>query len=177
MALPGRHPLCRKMATQQAADTCGYVSMQGEEAERLYDFLEAHRARPSLQGQGCVRHHWFQLQSVVDRMKVLQKEDRVKRGKEKVIICVVLGASLTAVVEERNQRSGQVEAAVDSLQAVTETLQEQLRESKRLLEEERCQNAILEELRNQLLREANSLVETEVVLAQKGIQLIYSQGD
>ena len=94
-----------------------------------------------------------------------------------MIICVVLGASLTAVVEERNQRSGQVEAAVDSLQAVTETLQEQLRESKRLLEEERCQNAILEELRNQLLREANSLVETEVVLAQKGIQLIYSQGD
>ena len=46
---------------------------------------------------------------------------------------------------------------VDSLQAAIETLREHLRESKRLLEEERCQNVILkEELRNQLLRDADS---------------------
>ena len=66
----------------------------------------------------------------------------------------MLGASLAAAVEERNRRSGQAEAVGDSLQAAVETL----RESKRLLEEERCQNVILkEELRNQLLREADSL--------------------
>jgi len=142
VALPGRHPLCRKMAAPQAADMCDCVSVLAEETERLYDFLEAHRARPLFQGQGWVRHHWFWLQSVVDRMKVLQKEDRVKRGKAKAIICAVLGASLAAAVEERNQRSGQVEAVVDSLQAAVETLRELLRESKRLLEEERCQNVI-----------------------------------
>jgi len=74
------------------------------------------------------------------------------------------------VVEERKQRSGQAEAVVDSLQAAIETLREQLRESKQLLEEERCQNIILkEELRNQLLREADSLAETEVALAEKRI--------
>ncbi|XP_075302410.1 LOW QUALITY PROTEIN: uncharacterized protein LOC142365467 [Opisthocomus hoazin] len=92
------------MAAQQAADTCDCVSVRAEETERLYDFLEVHRARPSLQGQGWARDHWFRLQSVVDRMKVLQKEARVKRGKGKAIICAVLGASLAAAVEERNQR-------------------------------------------------------------------------
>ena len=113
-----------------------------------------------------MRDHWFWLQSVVDRMKVLQKEDKVRRGKGKMIICAVLGASLAAAVEDRDQKSGQAETAVDSLQAAIETLREQLRENKNLLEEERCQNIILkEELRNQLLREADSWAETEVVLA------------
>jgi len=166
------------MATQQAADTCDCASTWAEEAERLYDFLEAHQAHPSLQGQGWVRDHWFRLQSVVDRIKVLQKEARVKRGKEKAIICAVLGASLAAAVEERKQRFGQAEAVVDSLQVATETLWEQLQESKWVLEEERCQNVVLkEELRNQLLREADSLTETEVALSEKGIRSIYPQGD
>jgi len=166
------------MAAPQAADMCDCVSVQAEETERLYDFLEAHQARPSLQGQGWVRDHWFRLQSVIDRMKVLQKEATVKRGKGKVIICAVLGVSLAAAVEERNQRSGQAEAVVDSLQVTIETLQEQLRESKWLLEEERCQNVILkEELRNQLRREADSLAETEVARAEKGIRSNYPQGD
>jgi len=156
---------------------CDCVSVQAEETERLYDFLEAHRARPSLQGQGWVRDHWFRLQSVADRMKVLQKEARVRRGKGKAIICAVLGASLAAAVEERNQRSDQAEAVVDSLQVAIETLREQLWESKWLLEEERCQNLILkEELRNRLLRDANSLAETEVALAEKGIRSIYPPG-
>jgi len=144
--------------------------MWGEETERLYNFLEAHQTCPSLWGQDWMRDHWFWLQSVVDRMKVLQKEDKVRRGKGKMIICAVLGASLAAAVEDRDQKSGQAETAVDSLQAAIETLREQLRENKNLLEEERCQNIILEEeLRNQLLKEADSLAETEVALAEKGI--------
>jgi len=43
------------MAAQKAADTYDFVSVRGEETERLYDFLEAHRARPSLQGRGWAR--------------------------------------------------------------------------------------------------------------------------
>jgi len=110
-------------------------------------------------------------------MKVLQKEARVKRGKGKAISCAVLGASLAAAVEERNQRTGQAEAVVDSVQAAIETLREQLRESKRPLEEERCQNVILKkELRNQLQSDADSLAET-VAQAEKGIRSIYPQGD
>jgi len=80
--------MCRNMAAQQAVHTCDCASMQAEEGERLSEFPEAHRARPSLQGQGWARDHWFRLQSVVDRIKVLQKEARVKRGKGKAIFCV-----------------------------------------------------------------------------------------
>ena len=73
---------------------------------------------------------------------------------------------MAAEVEERNQRSGQAEVVVDSLEAAIEMLREQLQDNKWLLEEERCQNVMLqEELRNQLLREADSWAETEVVLA------------
>jgi len=90
----------------------------------------------------------------------------------------VLGVSLAAAVEERNRRSGQAEVVVDSLQAAIETLRQQVRENKWLLEEERWQNVILkEQLSNQLLREADSLAETEVALAEKGIRSIYPQGD
>jgi len=103
-------------------------------------------------------------------MKVLQKEAKVKRGKGNAIICAVLGASLAAAVEDRKQRSGQAEAVVDCLQVVIKTLREQWQENKWLLEEERRQNVILkEELRNQLLREADTLAEAEAALTEKGI--------
>ena len=70
------------MAAQEAGDFC-------EEIEKLYDLLEVHRSRPSPPGRDWARDHWFQLQSVVDRIAVLQKEAKVKRGKGKAIVCAV----------------------------------------------------------------------------------------
>lgn len=81
--------------------------------------------------------HWFQPQCVVDRIRVLQKEAKIKRGKRKAIICAVLGATLAAEVEER------AHVVIDSLQMVINSLQEQLKECKQLLEEEKNQNVIL----------------------------------
>ena len=109
---------------------------------------------------------------------MLQKEAGVRSGKGKAITCAVLGASLAAVLEDTKQRLCQADAALDSLQTVIRSLQEQLEENKQLLKEERDQNAILkEELRNQLLREADTQVEVEVKLLEKGIWQIYPQGD
>ncbi|GAB0180729.1 hypothetical protein GRJ2_000538200 [Grus japonensis] len=109
-------------------------------------------------------------------MTVVQKEAKVKKGKGKAIICAVLGACLAAVVEERKRRSCQAEAVVASLQAAITALQEQLQENKRALEEEKRQNLILkEELRNQLLRETDTLA--EVLLEEKGIRQVYPWGD
>ncbi|XP_074669757.1 uncharacterized protein LOC141918805 [Strix aluco] len=158
------------MAAQKAADA--YVPSPVKGIDKLYDLLEAHQSRPSLQGQDWAKTHWFQPQSVVDRIRVLQKEAKVRRGKGKAIICAVLGASLAAVVEDRRRRLCRADTVIDSLQMVIKTLQEQLKENKQLLEEERNQNVILkEELRNQLLREV------EMKLSEKGIQQIYPQGD
>uniref|UniRef100_A0A8D0FNC9 Uncharacterized protein n=1 Tax=Strix occidentalis caurina TaxID=311401 RepID=A0A8D0FNC9_STROC len=146
--------------------------------DKLYDLLEAHWSRPSVQGLDCVRKHWFQVQSVVDRIRVLQKEAKVKKGKGKSIICAVLGASLVAAMEERKEKSNQGDIVIDSLQSVIQTLQYQLREAKEVLEEQKEQIIILKsELREQLLAETDTLVETQVKLLEKGIHQIYPQGD
>ncbi|XP_042644246.1 uncharacterized protein LOC122152922 [Tyto alba] len=168
----------KQMLTSEAADACDDVLSGAEGIDKLYDLLEAHRSRPSIQGQDWAKNHWFQPQSVVDRIRVLQKEAKVKRGKGKAIICAVLGASLAAAVEEREQKSQQVDTVIDSLKTAIQTLQEQLRETKDLLEEERNQNAILkDELREQLLTETDTLVEARVKLLEKAIRQIYPQRD
>ncbi|XP_010572417.1 PREDICTED: uncharacterized protein LOC104835879 [Haliaeetus leucocephalus] len=129
---------------------------------------------PLTPGTRMGKKHWFQPQSVVERIRILQKEGNVRRGKGKAIICAVLGASLAAAVEERKQKFCQADSETDSLQMVIQTLQEQLKESKQLLEEERNQNEILKKKwRNQLLRE----VEVEVKHSEKGIWQNYPQGD
>ncbi|GAB0179419.1 hypothetical protein GRJ2_000407200 [Grus japonensis] len=111
-------------------------------------------------------------------MTVVQRKAKVIKGKGKAIICAVLGVCLAAVVEERKQRSCQAEAVVASLQAAITALQEQLQENKWALEEEKRQNLILkEELRNQLLRETDTLAKTEVLLEEKGIRQVYPWGD
>ena len=93
-----------------------------------------------------MKKHWFQPQSVVDRIRILQKEAKVKKGKGKAIICAVLGASLAAAVEERKQKSGQSD--------MIRSLQEQLQESKQLLEEERnLVKVLMKELKKQMTRE------------------------
>lgn len=166
------------MAAQKAGDICDCAPEQTGEIGKLDDFLELYRSRPSLLGQDWARDHWFQLRSVIDRMTVVQKEAKVKKGKGKAIICAVLGACLAAVVEERKRRSCQAEAVVASLQAAITALQEQLQENKWALEEEKRQNLILkEELRNQLLRETDTLAEAEVLLEEKGIRQVYPWGD
>ncbi|XP_069631326.1 LOW QUALITY PROTEIN: uncharacterized protein [Haliaeetus albicilla] len=166
------------MVSQKTVDVCDFVPSRVEGIDKLYGLLEVHRSHPSLQGQDWAKNHWFQPQSVVDRIRILQKEAKVKKGKGKAIICAVLGVSLAAAVEERKQKSCQTDNVIESLQMVIKNLQEQLKESKQLLEEERNKNVILkEELRNQLLREADTQAEVEVTLAEKGIRQIYPQGD
>ncbi|XP_074935141.1 uncharacterized protein LOC142050403 [Phalacrocorax aristotelis] len=166
------------MATQKAVKAQDYVSSPAKGIDKLYDLLEEHQSRPSPQGQDWAKKHWFQLQTVVDRIRVLQKEARVRPGKGKAVICAVLGASLAAAVEDRKQRLCQGNVTIDTLQMVIKSLQEELEENKLLLQEQRNQNAILkEELRDQLLREADTLAEVEVKLSEKGIQQVYPQRD
>ncbi|GAB0205260.1 hypothetical protein GRJ2_002991600 [Grus japonensis] len=166
------------MAAQKADDICDCAPIRTEEIDKLYDFFEIYRSHPLLLGQDWARDRWFQLRSVIDRMTVVQKEAKVKKGKGKAIICAVLGACLAAVVEDRKQRSCQAEAVVASLQAAVTVLQEQLQENKRALEEEKSQNLILkEEWRNQLLRETDTLAEAEVPLEETGLRQVYPWGD
>ncbi|XP_069630645.1 LOW QUALITY PROTEIN: uncharacterized protein [Haliaeetus albicilla] len=158
------------MDARETVGVCDSAPSRVEGIEKLCDLLEDYRSCPSVQGQDWVKKHWFQPQSVVDRIRILQKEAKVKKGKGKAIICVVLGASLAAAMEERKQKSGQSDTI--------RSLQEQLQESKQLLEEERNLVKVLEkQLKKQLAREMERQAEVEMPPAEKRTQQIYPQGD
>ncbi|XP_049671620.1 uncharacterized protein LOC126045078 [Accipiter gentilis] len=146
------------------------VPSRVEGIEKLYDLLEDYRSCPLVQGQDWAKNHWFQPQSVVDQIRILQKEAKVKKGKGKAIICAVLGASLAAAMEERKQKSGQGD--------MIRSLQEQLQESKQFLEEERNLVKVLtRELKKYMMRETKRETEVETLPSEKRTQQIYPQGD
>ncbi|XP_069626013.1 uncharacterized protein [Haliaeetus albicilla] len=158
------------MDAQEIVGVCDSAPSRVEGIEKLYDLLEDYQSCPSVQGQYWARNHWFQPQSVVDKIRVLQEKAKVKKGKGKAIICAVLGASLAAAMEERKQKSGQ--------SVMIGSLQEQLQESKQLLEEERnLVKALTKELKRQLSREVNIEAEVEMLPVEKRTQQICPQGD
>ncbi|XP_064032420.1 uncharacterized protein LOC135192963 [Pogoniulus pusillus] len=91
--------------------------------ERLFCLLEAHGARPSVEGLDWARENWSNCQSVMDRIVALQKEARAKSGKGKAFICAVLGACLAASIDEKQSQNGRENKIISSLQELVDTLQ------------------------------------------------------
>ncbi|XP_063997244.1 uncharacterized protein LOC135173955 [Pogoniulus pusillus] len=91
--------------------------------ERLFCLLEAHGARPSVEGLDWARENWSNCQSVADRIVALQKEARAKSGKGKAFICAVLGACLAASIDEKQSQNGRENKIVSSLQDLVDSLQ------------------------------------------------------
>ncbi|XP_065592066.1 uncharacterized protein LOC136048350 [Cyrtonyx montezumae] len=86
----------------------------------LFELLEKHGAKPSLTGVDWARQNWYNVQSVSDRISVLQKNARTRAGKGKAFICAVLGSALVAAVEFRDQ---QLKTESQALQALHESVQ------------------------------------------------------
>ncbi|XP_075595306.1 LOW QUALITY PROTEIN: uncharacterized protein LOC142599320 [Balearica regulorum gibbericeps] len=120
--------------------------------EVLFDFLEKHRARPSVPRVDWAQGNWHNLQSVVDRMGALHKDVRLRAGKGKAIICAILGASLAAAVEARGRCCTAESLTIESLQSLTRSLQGQVAELKEQLKAEKDQVKYLQTaLKEQLL--------------------------
>ncbi|XP_040977259.1 uncharacterized protein LOC121232857 [Aquila chrysaetos chrysaetos] len=120
--------------------------------EALFDFLEKHKARPSVLGIDWAQGNWYNLQSVVDRMVALQKDARVRSGKGKAIVCAVLGASLAAAVEDRDCHLTAESQIIESLQNLVQSLMGQVAGLKAQLEAEKNQVKHLQiALKEQLL--------------------------
>ena len=90
------------------------ASMKSEDV--LFDLLEKHGARPSVSGVDWARQNWYNLQSVSDRIRVLQNEARTRAGKGKSFICAVLGAALKAAVEFREEKNSTETQTIQALQ-------------------------------------------------------------
>ena len=107
--------------------------------EVLFDFLEKHKARPSVLGIDWAQGNWYNLQSVVDRMVALRKDARVRSGKGKAIVCAILGASLAAAVEDRDCYLTAESYIIESLQNLVQSLLGQVAGLKEQLEAEKNQ--------------------------------------
>lgn len=63
---------------------------------------------------------------LLNRTSTLQRDAKLRFGKGKSIICAVLGASLVAVVEARDQQCRAESQNIQSLQALVKELKVQL---------------------------------------------------
>ncbi|XP_042665587.1 uncharacterized protein LOC122155633 [Centrocercus urophasianus] len=132
------------------------VSMKSEDV--LFDLLEKHGARPSLSGVDWARQNWHNLQSVSDRISVLQNEARTRAGKGKAFICAVLVATLKAAVEFRDEKHSAETQTIQALQEsvkvtqeLVKTLQNQIVNLEEQLEREKCNSALLQMAFKELL--------------------------
>ncbi|GAB0206780.1 hypothetical protein GRJ2_003143600 [Grus japonensis] len=85
-------------------------------------------------------------------MSALHKDAKLRAGKGKVIISAVLGASLVAAVESREQQCTVESQMIQSLQDLVQSLQGQVKSLKDQLEAERTQaNHLQSTLKEQVL--------------------------
>uniref|UniRef100_A0A8C0IIM2 Uncharacterized protein n=1 Tax=Bubo bubo TaxID=30461 RepID=A0A8C0IIM2_BUBBB len=131
--------------------------------ETLFKLLEKHKSRPSVPGMDWARGNWYNLQAVTDRIVALQKDAKVRSGKGKGFLCAVLGASLAAAVEEKeNHHTSELQMIV-SLQNLIQSLQRQVEDLKGRLKEEK--------------EHRETANRAKVKLLEKGVRQIHPQGD
>ncbi|XP_031464638.1 uncharacterized protein LOC116238867 [Phasianus colchicus] len=124
----------------------------------LFDLLEKHGARPSLSGVDWARQNWYNLQSVSDRIRILQNEARTRAGNGKSFICAALRAALKAAVEFREEKHSAETQTIQALQEsvkvtqeLVKTLQNQIVNLEEQLEREKHNSALLQTAFKELL--------------------------
>ncbi|XP_074388110.1 uncharacterized protein LOC141726918 [Zonotrichia albicollis] len=124
----------------------------------FYTLLAKHNAKPSSGGENWAENNWFNLENIIDRICSLQHESKFKMGKNKSILCSVLGACLTAAIENRCKRRTEEMVIIDSLQNLVEILQKKLNEDRNEIYKLR---AALREEHTKTIHKINSSTEEE----------------
>uniref|UniRef100_A0A8C3QR24 Uncharacterized protein n=1 Tax=Cyanoderma ruficeps TaxID=181631 RepID=A0A8C3QR24_9PASS len=94
----------------------------------FYALLAKHGARPSPAGEGWAQNNWFNFENIVDRIYSLQHDARYKLGRNKTILCSVLGACPSAAIETRFKRvtlQEQLEQKTDQIYLLQTSLAEE----------------------------------------------------
>ncbi|KFP52237.1 hypothetical protein N323_04841, partial [Cathartes aura] len=92
----------------------------------LLEKLEGYNARPSPPSMAWAQNNRHDPQAVADRITILAKERKVKRGKGKALVCAVLGAALVAAQQNEHINQQTENEMIKSLQDLVKALQEQL---------------------------------------------------
>ena len=112
-----------------------------EDKAAFYAFLAKYNSKPSKGGEDWAHNNWFNLENVMDRINSLEHNTKLKLGRNKTILCSVLGACFTAAIETHLKQKSQDQTAIESLQNLVEILQKQLNEERsenHTLKDENC---------------------------------------
>ena len=102
-----------------------------EDKAAFYAFLAKYNSKPSKGGEEWAQNNWSNLENVMDRINSLEHNIKLKLGRNKNIVCSVLGACLTAAIETHLKQKNQDQIVIESLQNIVEMLQKQLNEERR----------------------------------------------
>lgn len=91
--------------------------------------LAAYKACPSVPGVAWTEDQWHDPNAIVGGIEVLEKEGRFHPEKGKAIVCAVLGATLMAAQQNRQQKMSAKQADEEKIQSLwdlVKVLQDQL---------------------------------------------------
>ncbi|XP_076217557.1 uncharacterized protein LOC143172198 [Aptenodytes patagonicus] len=108
--------------------------------------------------------NWHDPQVVADRISTLAKERRLKQGKGKALVCVVLGAALVAAQWDKDVVQQAEGEGIKSLQDLVKALQEQLENETKSLSDQLAAERVTNQRLHTALTEA---LEQERILQEQ----------
>ncbi|XP_075368315.1 uncharacterized protein LOC142414709 [Mycteria americana] len=109
----------------------------------LLELLKTYNSCPMPRGQNWAEENWQSPSTVVERIKALAKENRLRPGKGKAVVCGVLGAALMAAQKDKC-------TVKQAEQEASELLQELVKSLRAELEAERKKKDLVESLQAEL---------------------------
>ncbi|KAK4829354.1 LOW QUALITY PROTEIN: hypothetical protein QYF61_003281, partial [Mycteria americana] len=112
------------------------------------ELLKTYTSCPMPRGRNWAEENWQSPSTVAERIKVLAKENRLRPGKGKTVVCGVLGVALMAAQKDKwTKLSESLQDLVKSLQAEVEA------EWKKWVQAETAANSLQSQLRDAFVRE------------------------
>lgn len=131
-----------------------WYGLPGVDVTPLMEKLESYNACPSLTGMTWAQINWHNPQVVADKITTLTKEQKLKLGKGKALVCAVLGAALSAAQKEKHFRQRAEGEVIKSLQDLVKTLQGQLENETRILSDQLAAERVTNQRLHTTLQEA-----------------------
>ncbi|KAK4832806.1 hypothetical protein QYF61_025674 [Mycteria americana] len=120
----------------------------------LIELLKTYNSCPTPQGRNWAEENWQSPSTIAEQIKVLAKENKARPGKEKTVVCGVLGAALMAAQKDKRTVKQPEREASELLPDLIKSLQAELEaEWKKRVQAETTATRLQNQLRDAFVRE------------------------